>query len=121
MDYKIAIDVIESLKGNMNVEYVENGDAGCDLAIEALEKQITNRWISVNEKLPEKYGTYLVAWRPLWLNADDIKRHTGKNLNHYYEMLEFDPDDESGWVSSIEQCEKYVLLAWRELPEPYVD
>ena len=92
-----------------------------DLAIEALEKQITNRWISVNEKQPEKYGTYLVAWRPLGLNADDIKRHTGKNLNHYYEILEFDPDDESGWVSSIEQCEKYVLLAWRELPEPYVD
>lgn len=43
MDYKIAIDVIQSLKGNTNVEYVENGDTGCDLAIEALEKQIPKK------------------------------------------------------------------------------
>lgn len=39
---------------------------------------------------------------------------------HYYEILEYDPNDESGWIESIEQVTgEYEILAWMPLPEPY--
>lgn len=75
-------------------------------------------WIPVSERLPEKYGTYLVAWKPCGMSEGDIIKRCGKP--HYYEMLEYDPDDEALWIETIEQADgEYVILAWMPLPEPY--
>jgi len=91
-----------------------------NLAISALEKQLNGGWVPCKERLPEKYGSYLVAWRPVMFTGEDIKEKTRTNTTHCYEILEFDPDDEAGWIEEIEQCSgQYYILAWRELPEPY--
>ena len=58
----------------------------------SLEK-LKNPWIPVSERLPKKYGTYLVAWKPCGMSEGDIIKKCGKP--HYYEMLEYDPDDEA--------------------------
>lgn len=83
----------------------------------SLEK-LKNPWILVSERLPEKYGTYLVAWKPCGMSEEDIIKKCGKP--HYYEMLEYDPDDQALWIETIEQAEgEYVILAWMPLPQPY--
>ena len=33
-----------------------------------------NGWIPCSERLPEEYGDYLVAWRPLSMSAEDIMK-----------------------------------------------
>jgi hypothetical protein len=87
--------------------------------IAALEQQLNGGWIPVEIKLPEKYDTYMVAWRPTGETPEDVKRKTNSDLTHYYGMLEYDPDDEAGWIKSIEQCNDYIILAWQPLPESY--
>ena len=88
------------------------------MCIEALEKQLNGGWIPVSERLPEEYGCYLVAWRPTDLTAEDIIKNTG-TVPHYYEIVEYDLDDEALWIGGIEQCDSYEILAWQSLPEPY--
>lgn len=88
------------------------------MAISALEKQLKDGWIPVAERLPEKYGCYLVAWKPINLTFDDIIKNTG-TVPHYYEIAEFDPDDEALWIGGIEQCKEYEIFAWQPLPEPF--
>ncbi len=86
--------------------------------IEALEKQKSSGWISCKERLPEEYGCYLVAWRPVSLTAEDVAKNTG-TVSHYYEIAEYDPDDEALWIGGIEQCKEYEIFAWQPLPEPF--
>ena len=101
-----------------DVEDYKSRFASVNLAISALEKQLNGGWVPVDERLPEEYGCYLVAWRPTDLTAEDIIKNTG-TVPHYYEMVEYDPDDEALWIGGIEQCESYEILAWQPLPEPY--
>lgn len=89
------------------------------ITISALEKQINGGWVPTSERLPEEYGSYLVAWMPLGESSEYIKQKTVSNTPHYYEILEFDPEDESGWIEDIKQCDKYLIIAWMSLPEPY--
>lgn len=85
---------------------------------DAEEQGLPNRWIPCSERLPEKYGTYLAAWKPCDMSEEDIVKKCGSP--HYYEMLEYDPEDEAEWVGKIEQAEgEYVILAWMPLPKPY--
>ena len=86
------------------------------MAITALQNQPV--WIPVSERLPEKYGSYLVAWKPCNMSEEYVVKRSG--VPHFYEILEYDPDDESGWIESIEQATgEYEILAWMPLPEPY--
>lgn len=66
-----------------------------DLAIQALEKQLNDRWIPVSERLPEESSYILVTF-------DD-----GFVASVYYE------DDFGLWYGSGEP------IAWKPLPEPY--
>ena len=79
-----------------------------------------NGWIPCSERMPEKYGDYLVAWKPLHMSAEDIAKKVGREIPHFYEIVEYDPDDEALWIGSIEQAQReYEIIAWRPLPEPY--
>ena len=82
--------------------------------------EYNNGWIPVSEQLPEKYGDYLVAWKPLHMSAEDIIKKVGREVPHFYEIVEYDPDDEALWIGSIEQAQgEYEIIAWQPLPEPY--
>ena len=79
-----------------------------------------NVWIPCSERLPKEYGDYLVAWKPLSMSADDIIKKVGRAVPHFYEIVEYDPDDEALWISSIEQAQgEYEIIAWQPLPQPY--
>ena len=82
--------------------------------------EYNNGWIPCSERLPEEYGDYLVAWRPLSMSDEDIMKKVGREVPHFYEIVEYDPDDEALWIGSIEQAKgEYEIIAWKPLPEPY--
>ena len=84
MDAEKAIDVIYSLKGNTNVEYVENGDIGCDLAIEALEKQIAKK--PVEELYEERDGEDWYDTGTLY-DCPNCKHNVGKYSNEIKDWI----------------------------------
>lgn len=101
-----AADTIESLSAKLRVV--------------DMERHYSGGWIPCSERLPEEYGDYLVAWRPLYMTAEDIVKKVGREVPHFYEIVEYDPDDEALWIGGIEQAMgEYEITAWRELPEPY--
>lgn len=74
-----------------------------DYAISALSR---DRWISVEERLPEKYGDYMILWKP--------KSYRTKTL--FYEITEYEDGE---WIGKIPQSEPYggyEVFYWRELP-----
>lgn len=80
----------------------------------------SNGWIPCSERLPKEYGDYLVAWRPLSMSDEDIMKKVGREVPHFYEIVEYDPDDEALWIGSIEQAKgEYEIIAWQPLPKPY--
>ena len=93
-------------------------DSSNSLRNKGLKKQCV--WIPVSERLPEEYGDYLVAWKPLYMSAEDIIKKVGRAVPHFYEIVEYDPDDEALWIGSIEQAQgEYEIIAWQPLPQPY--
>ena len=93
----------------------KNKMSALESAIDALKRRTNNGWIPTAERMPDKYGTVIVAWRPAGETADDIRRKTNGRCSHYYEMLDFDPD--GGWLENIKQNGSYEILAWTPLPE----
>ena len=118
----------EHRKGNYD-EYADGMNDAFDEAIEIVKQEAekfgrdtnvgSNGWIPVSERLPEEYGDYLVAWRPLSMSAEDIMEKVGREVPHFYEIVEYDPDDEALWIGSIEQAQgEYEIIAWQPLPQP---
>ena len=119
----------EHRKGNYD-EYADGMNDAFDEAIEIVKQEAekfgrdtnvgSNGWIPVSERLPEEYGDYLVAWKPLHMSAEDIIKKVGRAVPHFYEIVEYDPDDEALWIGSIEQAQgEYEIIAWQPLPDPY--
>jgi hypothetical protein len=77
--------------------------------------------VPVTEKLPGEYGTYMVAWRPAGDSPESVKIKTASQDTHFYEMLEYDPGEDNGWIETIKQCDNYAILAWKPLPKPWKD
>lgn len=97
-----AADTIEFLSAKLQAANMERSVEDC------------GGWIPCKERLPEKYGDYLVAWIPLYTSMKNSR------LPHYYEIVEYDPNDEALWIGGIDQAMgEYEIIAWRELPEPY--
>ena len=63
--------LLKELKEHDSEYYgVELSNPQIQICIEALEEKLNGGWIPVSERLPEEYGCYLVAWRPLNLTAE---------------------------------------------------
>lgn len=126
---KLGIRAEKSEKKEMDAEHFEYaqmykgeriafGDA-IEIVKQEAEKY-NNGWIPCSERLPEEYGDYLVAWKPLHMSAEDIAKKVGREIPHFYEIVEYDPDDEALWIGSIEQAQgEYEIVAWQPLPKPY--
>lgn len=92
----------------------KEGCEALDLAIAALER---DRWISVEERLPEKPGLYIV-----YLLAPEDKYR--KELSYATEMY-FDADEKL-WVANTESYNallapsdsRYSVTHWCKFPEP---
>ena len=65
-----------------------------------------DRWISVEDRLPEETGRYLAYI----INADDNKLRYAMTAYFYSKLKEWAPDDE---------CASDNVVAWQELPKFY--
>lgn len=103
--------------------YTKGKNAGlrkAEIFIDEVAAEYNSGWIPCSERMPDEYGDYLVAWKPLHMSAEDIIRKVGRAIPHYYEIVEYDPDDEELWIGSIEQAQgEYEIIAWQPLPSPY--
>ena len=130
------LEIERTTANNTFMKYEMNVDLGrvfgLEKAIEIVKQEAekfgtdtnvgSNGWIPVSERLPEEYGDYLVAWKPLHMSAEDIIKKVGRAVPHFYEIVEYDPDDEALWIGSIEQAQgEYEIIAWQPLPLPFRD
>lgn len=74
-------------------------------AMDSIMSMITEKWIPVTERLPEKDGDYIVTY--LWIGtySGEAYRETG-----------IDEWKKGGWID-IPQT--YEVTAWIPLPKPY--
>jgi hypothetical protein len=82
----------------------KNNEKEFDVAIEMLEKQLTNGWIPVSERLPKEDGNYLVTMKHKEFNQTKV---TSMDFNG--EFL-FNDYFEKAW---------WEVIAWQNLPDPY--
>lgn len=89
---------IELLKRSTLLDWeftTEEHDKALKLAISALEHQLTNGWIPVSDRLPNKEGWYLISIHKNWVPVTDEFKNG--HFMFYAGMTE----------------------AWQPLPEPY--
>lgn len=92
----------------------------CQEAMDYLALRYECGWIACEERLPEEYGEYLVAWKPLDMTKDQMIKMWGHVVPNFYEIVEYDPDDDEKWIGDIEQAHgKYEIIAWQPLPGYY--
>ncbi len=109
IDKKTVIELLQGVRNQIKSAYAKIdklSKSAFDIAIQALEEQQQQRWITVSEKLPDKDDVYLVTFE------ENGKRYTERF--YFSTML--------GWLMPVfwqneGRIEK--IIAWRELPEPY--
>lgn len=85
----------------------EGFNCGIDKAIQLVESQPkVGKWISVEERLPEQKGEYLVTYHPCY--RDDID-------TEFYNVGIDNFRGKTSWAKSKYQ----KVIAWQPLPEPY--
>lgn len=76
-----------------------------NIAIEALEKQLNNKWTPIAEKLPETAGEYLVTYQPCYWKQVNYETLVGLDTFR----------GKTAWAK-----EKYQhIIAWMPKPEQY--
>ena len=72
-----------------------------------------SKWITCSERLPDKYGEYLIAWKPKsWNKPED---------RCLIEICEFETTGE--WLTDyieVEWDDEVIIYAWMPLPEPFI-
>ena len=108
---------IESYKENPRLQVVDIC-YGLNIAKRIIRKHMNDGWISVEERLPEEYGEYLVTIVPsagyLWAkriiaNFSDLMGIVKKPIFYTGEVGKIDFEDITDMV-----------IAWQPLPEPYI-
>jgi len=114
-EIKKAIEELKDYKGDVLKETISR--QAVDLAISALEHQLTNGWIPVSKRLPEENGHYLVTYHE-WSKGEYIPEFDFtcvKILRFYHGEFKMPVCCND----KIEQDIGREVLAWRELPDPY--
>jgi len=78
--------------------YEEPEPYALELAIEALEKQINDRWIPVSEKLPDESGWYVIT--------------VGFNKTVYADFYD-------SYHCEWQDYNSFDIVAWKKMPQPY--
>ena len=140
-DIEKAIEVLRSIypsqKEIKTGEYDHVADA-LDDAITALEHQLTDMWIPVTEKLPDKYGLYVVSvYYSEWIcdyGTDDesykepesvvLTAEYCKSMNGNHKWILHEADGEitvngNGKVFDDLGYWSTYIKAWQPLPEPW--
>jgi len=113
-DIEKAIDDLEDLKDCESLSsnyFKEIHGKNLELAISALEKQLTNGWIPASTP-PEEDGTYIVAWLPL--GCKSLCEYP-----HYYGLFTLSDGKFEVDVPEAFKGNKIIILAWQSLPESY--
>ena len=101
-----AIETLKDMKGVFDTRsHKQYSLSALDLAISALEQQLTNGWISVTERLPEE-GRYLVT-----TVCGEVKE-SEFDLRKWWQI-------DNSTISLEWEEEPNKVVAWRPLPEPY--
>ena len=113
MNIEKAIETMEYNKHLLGLPeqgetWKENANTiACDLAISALEKQLSSGWIPVSERLPEKSGKYLITIKNL--TGFEIPKEYVFICDYFHAIKEF----------MFDTWEDNKIVAWQPLPEPY--
>lgn len=112
--------VLEEAEGEIQQYHSIGTVEECREAMEYLAAHYEGGWIACEERLPEEYGEYLVAWKSLDMTKDQMIKMWGHVVPHFCEIIEYDPDDDEKWIGDIEQAKgKYEIIAWQPLPGYY--
>lgn len=97
-DIEKAIETLKDMKSYFNDRsHRQYSMPAIDTAISTLEKQLTNGWIPISERLPEKSDIYLATF------LEEGKKYVER---FYYSPLMGDEGIEN-------------IIAWQPLPEPW--
>ncbi|MSU01912.1 DUF551 domain-containing protein [Tissierella pigra] len=120
MDYQDGInqllDLRERCKGQIKIEHAPNDPwaedvKALDIAIQALEKQLNDKWIPVSERLPE------------------VRQYEDGEPIEFIAMIKdavvptaLSIDDNGSWFDMQRSIsDDYNVIAWKPLPEPYLE
>jgi len=125
---KKAIETLEDMKGVFDTRsHKQYSLSALDLAISALEQQLTNGWIPVTERLPGEREEFEDIFDSDTLAVIDTKRYMVSDLvqvtvKDHEEDSVFVSDDcfvDGEWSYFDERTVRFEVLAWRPLPDPY--
>ena len=123
-----AIETLKDMKGVFDTRsHKQYSLSALDLAISALEQQLTNGWIPVTERLPEEREEFEDIFDSDTLAVIDTKRYMVSDLvqvtvKDHEEDSVFVSDDcfvDGEWSYFDERTVRFEVLAWRPLPDPY--
>ena len=114
-DINRAIKIIDGMKiSNEKIKpytrYNVHIDMALDMAISALEQQLTDAWIPVTERLPDRYER---------VHAHVTLKHIDGNHEFTAQMIWW--FGKFQWKNGREISEKYKIIAWmpEHSPKPY--
>lgn len=99
-----AIEELKDYKGDVFKKTISR--QAVDLAISALEHQLTNGWIPVTERLPDVHKRYLVSMKHKSLN------------DTFIDCRYYDPDHQFEYQDDFERY-NWEVIAWQNLPKLY--
>ena len=134
-DTENALKYFKSRKAMMLADQVQTYE---DAAIEVLEKQLNDGWIPTSERLPEKFGLYIVSiYYSEWIcdyGAEDeiykkpesivLTAEYCKSMNGNHKWILHESDGEITVNGNEKVCNDLdywntYIKAWQPLPEPY--
>lgn len=110
-------DIGGFIAGRIGFKQARNFIRVIDDAVELLKEQEEKKWISVNDRLPDEKGSYLVAYKAFQYTLIGVKRFA-KNL-HSVDKYYFPKEHRPGWYEYDNEYgyfERTNVTHWMPLP-----